>query len=29
MEVIRTLERFGGEVSNCHFTKQGTQAWRL
>jgi D-glycero-alpha-D-manno-heptose-7-phosphate kinase len=29
MDVIRTLERFGGEVSNCHFTKQGTQAWRL
>jgi D-glycero-alpha-D-manno-heptose-7-phosphate kinase len=29
MEVIRTLERFGGEVSNCNFTKHGTQAWRL
>lgn len=29
MDVIRALERFGGEVSNCHFTKQGTQAWRL
>lgn len=29
MEVIRTLEKFGGEVSNCNFTKHGTQAWRL
>lgn len=29
MDVIRTLHRYGGEVSNCHFTKQGTQAWRL
>lgn len=29
MEVIRALEGFGGEVGNCHFTKQGTQAWRL
>lgn len=28
MDVIRTLEGFGGQVSNCHFTKQGTQAWR-
>jgi D-glycero-alpha-D-manno-heptose-7-phosphate kinase len=29
MEVIRSLHKFGGEVSNCHFTKHGTQAWRL
>lgn len=29
MEVIRTLNRFEGQVSNCHFTKHGTQAWRV
>lgn len=29
MDVIRTLERFGGQVSNCHFTKSGMQAWRI
>lgn len=29
MNVIRTLNRFGGQVSNCHFTKHGTQAWRI
>lgn len=29
MDVIRTLNRFGGQVSNCHFTKHGTQAWRI
>jgi len=29
MEVIRTLQRFGGDISNCNFTKHGTQAWRL
>jgi len=28
MDVIRTLNGFGGQVSNCHFTKHGTQAWR-
>ena len=28
MQVIRTLRRFDGQVSNCHFTKHGTQAWR-
>jgi D-glycero-alpha-D-manno-heptose-7-phosphate kinase len=28
MNVIRTLNRFDGQVSNCHFTKHGTQAWR-
>ena len=29
MDVIRTLNQFDGQVSNCHFTKHGTQAWRL
>jgi D-glycero-alpha-D-manno-heptose-7-phosphate kinase len=29
MDVIRTLNRFDGQVSNCHFTKHGTQAWRV
>lgn len=29
MDVIRTLNGFGGHVSNCHFTKHGTQAWRI
>ena len=29
MEVIRTLGRFNGQVSNCHFTEQGSQAWRI
>jgi D-glycero-alpha-D-manno-heptose-7-phosphate kinase len=29
MDVIRTLKGFGGQVSNCHFTKHGTQAWRI
>jgi D-glycero-alpha-D-manno-heptose-7-phosphate kinase len=29
MEVIRALGKFGGEVSNCSFTKHGMQAWRL
>ena len=29
MDVIRSLEQFKGQVSNCHFTKQGTQAWRI
>lgn len=29
MDVIRTLNRFEGQVSNCHFTKSGTQAWRV
>lgn len=29
MQVIRTLERFEGQVSNCHFTKHGTEAWRV
>jgi D-glycero-alpha-D-manno-heptose-7-phosphate kinase len=29
MDVIRTLNQFDGQVSNCHFTKHGTQAWRI
>jgi D-glycero-alpha-D-manno-heptose-7-phosphate kinase len=29
MDVIRALNGFGGQVSNCHFTKHGTQAWRI
>lgn len=29
MDVIRALNTFEGQVSNCHFTKYGTQAWRI
>jgi D-glycero-alpha-D-manno-heptose-7-phosphate kinase len=29
MDVLRALGRFNGQVSNCHFTKNGSQAWRL
>jgi D-glycero-alpha-D-manno-heptose-7-phosphate kinase len=29
MDVIRALTQFDGQVSNCHFTKYGTQAWKL
>jgi len=29
MSVVRALTGFGGHVSNCHFTKNGAQAWRL
>ncbi|MGE8411569.1 MAG: dehydrogenase [Pseudomonas sp.] len=29
MDVIRVLNKFDGQVSNCHFTKYGTQAWRV
>jgi len=29
MDVMRTLRQFKGDVSNCHFTKYGTQAWRI
>jgi D-glycero-alpha-D-manno-heptose-7-phosphate kinase len=28
MEVSRALSRFEGQISNCHFTEHGTQAWR-
>lgn len=29
MNVIRTLNKFQGHVSNCHFTKIGCQSWRI
>lgn len=29
MEVVRRLSAFEGRVVNCHFTKTGTQGWRL
>jgi D-glycero-alpha-D-manno-heptose-7-phosphate kinase len=29
MDVIRSLRDFGGFVSNCHFTKNGAQAWKI
>lgn len=29
MDVIRILNSFEGQVSNCHFTKHGTEAWRV
>lgn len=29
MDVIRGLNRYQGQVSNCHFTKHGSQAWRV
>jgi D-glycero-alpha-D-manno-heptose-7-phosphate kinase len=29
MDVIRMLQGFDGQISNCHFTKHGPQAWRL
>ncbi|TJZ77285.1 GHMP family kinase ATP-binding protein [Chitiniphilus eburneus] len=29
MDVVRTLSKYQGQVSNCHFTKNGTQAWRI
>lgn len=29
MNLIRTLSRYDGQISNCHFTKYGTQAWRI
>lgn len=29
MDVIRTLNKFEGQISNCHFTKHGTQAWKI
>jgi D-glycero-alpha-D-manno-heptose-7-phosphate kinase len=28
-EVGKTLLRFGGLVTNCHFTEPGVQAWRI
>lgn len=29
MAVIQALKQLGPEVSNCHFTKYGTQGWRI
>ena len=29
MAVMRTLAGYEGNTSNCHFTKNGTQAWRI
>lgn len=29
MDVVKTLRRYSGQVSNCHFTKRGTEAWKL
>lgn len=29
MDVVRVLNGFDGQVSNCHFTKHGSQAWRI
>lgn len=29
MNVVRALNNYDGQVSNCHFTKNGAQAWRL
>jgi D-glycero-alpha-D-manno-heptose-7-phosphate kinase len=29
MDVTRALNKFEGQVSNCHFTKYGTQAWKI
>lgn len=29
MEVVRVLNNYEGQVSNCHFTKYGTQAWTV
>jgi len=29
LDVIRNLNQFDGIVSNCHFSKKGTQAWTI
>lgn len=29
MEVTRALSRFDGQIRNCHFTKRGTEGWRV
>lgn len=29
MAVVRALQEFDGQISNCHFTQHGTQAWKV
>ena len=29
MSLIQNLNRFNGQVSNCHFTRRGSEAWRI
>ena len=29
MEVMRTLQSFGGMAGGCHFSKHGTEGWKL
>lgn len=29
MDITRALAKFSGQLSNCHFTKYGSQAWRV
>jgi D-glycero-alpha-D-manno-heptose-7-phosphate kinase len=29
MKIIKALKSFEGQVSNCHFTKRGAEAWRI
>jgi D-glycero-alpha-D-manno-heptose-7-phosphate kinase len=29
MDVLRELSKFEGQVSHCHFTSHGSQAWRI
>jgi D-glycero-alpha-D-manno-heptose-7-phosphate kinase len=29
MDVIRALQQLPGRIYNCHFTKYGTQGWKI
>ena len=29
MDLIKNLIRYGGQISNCHFTRRGSEAWRI
>jgi D-glycero-alpha-D-manno-heptose-7-phosphate kinase len=29
MNVKRALEKFGRQINNCHFTKQGAESWKI
>jgi D-glycero-alpha-D-manno-heptose-7-phosphate kinase len=29
MNVMRALRKTGGQVNTCHFTKYGTQGWKI